>query len=147
MKSMKHFVMSFFLMICFSFGLAQEKGKIKIIMKGFRNNNGMVGLRDFNHSSGFPSDKQKALKEFYVPILNGEAVFETPELNYGAYGIGCIHDENNNQTLDSNFFGIPKEGFGTSNNPKTLFGPPSFKAAKFELKEGLHVIIIQMVYL
>lgn len=116
-------------------------------MKGFKNNNGMVGLRVFNQSSGFPSNKQKALKEFYVPIINGEAIFETPELNYGVYGIGCIHDENNNQTLDSNFFGLPKEGFGTSNNPTTLFGPPSFKEAKFELKEGMHVIIIQMVYL
>jgi uncharacterized protein (DUF2141 family) len=141
------YLLVFFLFICLSSAAGQEKGKIKIIMKGFRNSNGMVGLRVFNQSEGFPSDKRKALKEFYAPIVNGEAVFETPELNYGSYGIGCIHDENNNQTLDSNFFGIPKEGFGTFNNPRTLFGPPSFKDAKFELKEGMRVIIIQMVYL
>jgi uncharacterized protein (DUF2141 family) len=144
---MKSLLLIFFLIVCSSAGISQERGKIKIIVKGFRNNNGLVGLRIFNQSAGFPSDKRKALKEIYVPIVNGEAVVETPELEYGNYGIGCIHDENSNQTLDSNFLGIPKEGFGTSNNPRTLFGPPSFKDAKFELKEDVHVIIIQMVYL
>lgn len=126
---------------------AQEKGKVRILLKGFRNNNGMVGLRIFNQTLGFPSDRTKALLEFYVPVVNGEALVETTLLEYGTYAVGCIHDENNNKELDSNFFGIPKEGFGTSNNPKIRFGPPSFRDAKFELKEGLHVLIIQMIYL
>lgn len=40
-----------------------------------------------------------------------------------------IHDENENQTLDRNLFGIPKEGFGFANNPRVIFAAPSFQAA------------------
>lgn len=124
----------------------QEKGTLHIIIKGLRNNEGLVGIRIYNQALGFPSDKTKALQETYVNPLNGEATLELSDLNYGNYAIGCIHDENNSKDLDRNFIGIPKEGFGTSNNPKAIFGPPSFNDAKFELKEPLRVIIIKLVY-
>jgi uncharacterized protein (DUF2141 family) len=42
-------------------------------------------------------------------------------------------DSNKNEKLDTNFFGIPKEQFGFSNNAKGRFGPPSFESASFEL--------------
>jgi len=33
--------------------------------------------------------------------------------------------------------GIPKEGFGFSNNPKMTFGPPSFEKTIFNLNESI----------
>ena len=46
----------------------------------------------------------------------------------------CVfHDENMNQKLDKDFVGIPKEGYGASNNPKKKIGPPSFEDASFRL--------------
>ena len=44
-----------------------------------------------------------------------------------------MHDENRNGKLDTNFLGIPKEGVGASNNPKSRFGPPSFEESMFVL--------------
>lgn len=134
---------------CFLFGItaqSQSNGKIKVIIDGLRNNAGTVGIRLFDQAKGFPSEAGKALKEFFVNPINGEAILEINNMTYGIYAIGCMHDENNNKIFDTNFFGIPKEGFGTSNNPKALFGPPSFNDAKFELREGIVVIIIKMVY-
>jgi uncharacterized protein (DUF2141 family) len=125
---------------------SQNKGKIRVMIQGLKNNMGLIGVRIYNQPEGFPSEKMKALQELYVKPVNGEAVLEFSDLNFGTYAIGCIHDENDSKDMDRNFIGIPKEGFGTSNNPKVLFGPPSFKEAKFELREEIHIVIIKMVY-
>jgi uncharacterized protein (DUF2141 family) len=36
-----------------------------------------------------------------------------------------------NGELDTNWLGLPKEGYGFSNDAKTLLGAPSFSAASF----------------
>ncbi len=52
----------------------------------------------------------------------------------GEYALALFHDENANKKLDKNFFGVPQEGYGISNNPKTVF-EPTFSDAKFQLKK------------
>ena len=51
----------------------------------------------------------------------------------GEYAITLYHDENGNEKLDKNVFGIPKERYGFSNNE---YGPhgskPKFKKAAFK---------------
>ena len=42
----------------------------------------------------------------------------------GKYSIQYFHDENNNNELDANLIGIPKEGYGFSNNAIGNFGTP-----------------------
>jgi uncharacterized protein (DUF2141 family) len=54
-----------------------------------------------------------------------------------------MHDSNSNQKLDTNWIGIPKEGYGFSNNAKATLGPPSFDQVKFNLKGE---VIINMIY-
>ena len=44
-----------------------------------------------------------------------------------------FHDENSNEELDTNFIGIPKEGFGFSNDAFGKFGPKKFKEWLFEV--------------
>ncbi len=56
------------------------------------------------------------------------------------YAIAVHHDVNNNGKLDTNFLGIPKEGFCFSNNAMGSFGPPSYEDCKFELKPNTCVI-------
>lgn len=133
-------------MVISAFGQNQNKGTIKVIVYGLRNNSGQVGIRIFNKGDGFPSEKSKAIKEIFVIPINGEAKFEIPNWTFGTYAIGSIHDENSNKEIDKNFIGIPKEGFGTSNNPKMTFGPPSFKNACFIFSQFELTIKIKMVY-
>ena len=42
-----------------------------------------------------------------------------------------IYDENMNGKLDTNWLGIPTEGYGFSNDAKAMLGPPSLSAASF----------------
>jgi uncharacterized protein (DUF2141 family) len=65
-------------------------------------------------------------------------VFDIPA---GKYAIGVFHDVNGNNSLDTNFFGMPKEQYGFSNNATGSFGPPSFDdAAVFVTKDAMHTI-------
>jgi uncharacterized protein (DUF2141 family) len=49
----------------------------------------------------------------------------------GQYAAQAFHDENDNGTLDRNFFGLPKEAMGFSNNAPIHLGPPRFNVASF----------------
>src|SRR6478609_4266517 len=42
-----------------------------------------------------------------------KVIFEN--VTAGTYAVSVIHDENENEKLDTGFMGIPKEGFGFSN--------------------------------
>lgn len=59
----------------------------------------------------------------------------------GIYAVALFHDENQNGKLDKNILGIPKEGFGFSNNPKATFSEPTFDEAKFVLKNSKNLSI------
>ena len=50
-------------------------------------------------------------------------------------------DKNYNKKFDLNFFGLPKEQYGFSNDASGLFGPPSFKQASFDIKNDSLIII------
>ena len=56
-----------------------------------------------------------------------EALARFDGLKAGAYALAVFHDKNDNGELDTNFLGIPKEGYGWSNNPK-----PTFRAARYD---------------
>ena len=64
----------------------------------------------------------------------------------GTYGLVLYHDENSNGKVDRNGLGIPKEGFGFSNNPSIFFSAPSFKRVRFAVSGPGVAIRIKMKY-
>jgi uncharacterized protein (DUF2141 family) len=66
-------------------------------------------------------------------------------LPHGRYAVAVIHDENGNAKLDT-FAGIPREGFGFSNNPAVTFGPPRFAAARFTIDSDADRQQVKMRY-
>ena len=64
-------------------------------------------------------------------IENNKSVIVITELKVAKYGFRYFHDENRDDALETNWMGIPKEGFGFSNNAKGTFGPPSFQKMDF----------------
>ncbi len=69
---------------------------------------------------------------------------EFPDLKPGTYSVMIMHDENNNGKLDSNILGIPKEGYGFSNNPRVM-RQPTFDETKFEVKDADQTIVIDLI--
>ncbi|MBZ0108020.1 MAG: DUF2141 domain-containing protein [Candidatus Scalindua rubra] len=66
-----------------------------------------------------------------VKIRETQARFNFLDILPGKYALAVIHDENVNGKLDTNWLGIPKEGYGFSNDVKGVLGAPAFSAASF----------------
>ncbi len=95
---------------------------------------------------GFPVSADKALKSALSKIAGGKAACEFTGLPAGVYAVGMIHDENDNKKLDTNWIGLPAEGYGTSRDAKASFGPPRFKDAAFTYGGGSVRVPIRVRY-
>lgn len=67
-----------------------------------------------------------------APPRGEAATFVFKDLVPGTYAVMISHDENGNGKLDSNFLGMPTEGYGFSNNPQVM-RKPTWEEARFEL--------------
>ncbi len=85
---------------------------------------------------GFPANSEKALQSAQGKIKGKKSLCEFKGLADGVYAVGMIHDENDNHKLDTNWLGIPTEGYGASRDARAMFGPPSFKDAAFTYGGG-----------
>ena len=110
--------------------LQGQAGDIKINVSDLRNNNGKCIIYIFNSKEGFPTKPEKAFKTISGKIIQNRCVANVADLEPGEYAVAVVHDENSNNKIDTNFLGIPREGMGSSNNPRS-FGPPSFNDARF----------------
>lgn len=114
---------------------------------GLRNNTGQVGVVLYDSAKGFP-DKGKGLRNGISRKIKGKRVrVEFSGLRPGSYAVAILHDENANGEMDFNLIGIPKEGFGFSNDAEVVLGPPSFEDAAFKLILKRSKITITAKYL
>lgn len=142
---MKLFVfIQFFFLI--SFLQAEDLCSLKIQVTGFKSNSGWALSNLFNNPDGYPSTTSKAYKSQKSPIEGNSAVFFYENIHCGEYALGVLHDENNNLKMDTNIVGIPKEGYGVSNNIKAVFGPPKYEDTKFLVSKPNTVISVLMRY-
>jgi uncharacterized protein (DUF2141 family) len=114
----------------------------------FRSSNGYLAVSVFSEkdASAFPGDVAGATKTVYQP-LNGKTTLTITieDLPPGTYAISALHDENGDHRLQT-ALGIPREGFGFSNNPTIFFGPPSFKTTAVQINDK-PIAPIKMKYL
>lgn len=122
-------------------------GSLTVTILQFRNNQGEVRVALYNKEEGFPKSPEKALKILTAPISNNKSTVVFESLPPGVYAVSVFHDENKNGKMESNFFGIPKEGIGASNDARGHMGPPHYKDAKFIFNGNAQTITINLVYL
>jgi len=106
---------------------------LQVNISKLHNNKGRVLLSLFNDHAGFPDQPSKALRTAELAITNNTAAIRFSDLPPGTYAIAILHDENSDGKMNTNFFGIPREGYGFSNNVMGWMGPPSFSKASFTL--------------
>jgi uncharacterized protein (DUF2141 family) len=101
--------------------------RIEVIVMDVRDTTGTIRVGLFADAETF---LKKAAQGKIVKATAGRCVAVFEQVPAGTYAISVIHDSNRNEKLDTNFFGVPKEGFGFSNDVMGKFGPPSFEKAK-----------------
>lgn len=109
---------------------AQNEG-IRIDITRLRNNNGHVLISLFKDGNGYPDNGEKAVRKAKISIKDKTAWVVFTGLPAGKYAVAILHDENDDQQMNKTGLGLPKEGYGFSNNVMGAFGPPSFARAGF----------------
>jgi uncharacterized protein (DUF2141 family) len=117
--------------------LSAKSETIEVSIKGIRNYKGTVRIGIFKNNDSF--EKETPFKTFEMTkkgLLNGtlKCKIDLPE---GTYGFAVLDDENDNEEMDTNFIGIPKEGFGFSNYEHSGIFAPIFNDFKFFVKKGI----------
>ncbi len=113
---------------------AQDAFLLKVEVKGFKSTIGTVKLQMVDKDN----------KEVYTKVASltkKSYTFDIKVYNKGQYAINIIHDKNNNNKLDTNLFGIPKEGWGCSNDARGVMSAPKFKDKLFILNQDKSITI------
>jgi uncharacterized protein (DUF2141 family) len=98
---------------------------------------GVLYLSICKNAAGFEETVENESEEASCITSAGEIELQNFEINgmlpHGEYAISLFVDSNGNKKIDKNFFGIPKEQYGFSNNVMGRMAAPSFEQAKFEV--------------
>ena len=112
-----------------SFSL-ESQNILTIEINKLQNNKGHILLELLDENN-------KQVKGISQDINNNKCIITIKNLKSGKYSFKYFHDENNNKKLDTNWLGIPTEGFGFSNNARGTFGPPAFEKTVFDIKGSI----------
>ena len=129
----------FLLIILISFLSVEAYANFDIIEEGLQSLN--LNVKNIKHDKGkiliaIYNKEEEFMKERFadksVKVDALESLKVEFQLPPGRYAITIFHDINDNNELNTNFIGIPKEPYGFSNNPKITLGPPNFKQTSFD---------------
>ena len=124
--------------------MPSNAANLTVTVEQVRNSKGEIRFSIFNVPSQFPQGNELDSKD--VPAQLGFVTVQFYNLVLGAYAIAIHHDENSDGEMNTNFIGLPKEGYGFSNNAKVNFAAPAFEAAAFNLDVGDKSIRLRVVY-
>jgi uncharacterized protein (DUF2141 family) len=127
--------------------LIAEAESVEITISNIRSSKGNIGIGLYIDNESFQKDKP--LKKIIISkskLING-VLKHTIDLPAGTYGFALLDDENQNSIMDSNFFGIPKEGYGFSGYNHSGMFRPTFSKFKFQvLKDAQTKVNINVDY-
>lgn len=133
---------------CLVAGLAPQAARaetLTVAVGGLRNAMGLVEVAVcadetcYDHQRGFAAVGRE-------PAALPKVLFTFDGLQPGRYALMMFHDENGNGRYDRDFLGLPREGYGFSNDAKPVFGKPSWRKVAFDVPEGGASIAVTMQY-
>ena len=104
--------------------------QLSINIKNISSNIGNIYIAIYNSEETY-MDIPSAITTKIISIVNNKVSYTFNDLPKGNYSITVFHDKNENEILDTNFFGIPKEDYGFSNNARGVLKAPTFEETNF----------------
>lgn len=127
-------------------GAAAPGGNVTVTVTGLRSAKGKVLACLTAQPKAFPDcDKDPAARAATVSA-GTQVTLDFGHVPAGRYAISLFHDENGNGRMDKNLM-LPREGYGFSRDAPVRFGPPSFKAAAFQVEGADTHQTIRMRYM
>lgn len=128
---MVRFISLLLLLVIGTHSYAQHQ--IKVYVEQIESQQGSIVLALYNQEEGFLNE-QFVFKHCTQKVEDSRVVCLLENIPAGKYAIAVFHDKNNNQEMDTNWIGIPKEAYGFSNNPTIHFRAPKFMECGFVLE-------------
>ncbi len=130
---MKNLALTFLVSVAFLVNAsAQYQLQIQIVDLQSDKGRVMLELFDANHQS---------VNKKTETIQNKKSTIAFEGLKPGRYAVRYFHDENSNDKLDTNMFGIPTEGYGISNDAYGTFGPKPFEEWLVDVSKDTKIVL------
>jgi uncharacterized protein (DUF2141 family) len=127
--------------------LPARGAEVHAAIEGLNSAKGHVICGIFRSADGFPKETHKTFKLLRLPANPSGVQCAFPDLPAGTYAISVFHDENDDGTLNANFLGMPREGYGVSNNHTYAAHAPGFEESQFTLDaQGTSELRIRLKY-
>ena len=114
-------------------------GSVEVSIQGVASEKGIVYGSIYLSSDGFPDDKGLAYTYQSASAIEanaGSLSLKFASVPAGWFVVAVLHDEDGDEELSMNLMGVPKEDYGFSRNPDSIFGPPPFDDAAVYLEPG-----------
>jgi len=135
---MRYMVLIFFVFL--GQPLFPQMYDLDITITGLKSTEGKIQIGLYNKKESFPLvDGQYKL--FYFDANDFSGAYTIRDLPEGEYAIALFHDKNSDKICNTNFLGVPKEGFGFSKNFKPRLSSPDFNDCKIDLNSNMSITI------
>jgi len=124
--------------------LFSQNFDLNITITNIRGKDGDIVIGLYNNKESFPLDN-KQYKLFSTNTAGFQGVYTIRSLPGGEYAVALFHDRNSDKICNTNFLGIPKEGYAFSKNFRPKLSAPKFEDCKFELRCD-SAITIKLIY-
>jgi uncharacterized protein (DUF2141 family) len=126
---------------------AQSPLTMTVTINNIKPDSGQVCFRVYSSEKGFPFSNKSEVKSGCLEKNSRIIKKQFVGLRPGKYAVTVIDDQNRDGKLNTDFLGIPQEGFGVSNNPivSITTGAPKFSKASFSMQNNT-IVNIQMKY-
>ncbi|RYY98694.1 MAG: DUF2141 domain-containing protein [Chitinophagaceae bacterium] len=121
-------------LLCGTLGAAAQSS-IVARMTNIRNDKGVCRVCVFDKAEAFKGESGSPVQCQQVAVQGGTAEATFSGLPAGNYAVFVFHDANNNNKMDKNFLGIPKEGYGASRNNLPFAAAPSFDGNRITIAD------------
>jgi uncharacterized protein (DUF2141 family) len=119
---------------------------LTITVNGFHDTKGELLLSVVDSEAGWNNQAKPVAQQKLVvaqKVANDKSIKVTLSLPAGRYAVQVMHDANSNGKLDTNFLGIPSEGYGYSNNP-VVRRRAYYSETAFDLPDAPTAIVVQL---
>ena len=124
-----------------------ENAQIELKLSNLKSSKGQIIVSVYPSENGFPYEPSTFFTFEKENISNGFLTILIPVSKPGNYALSIVDDANRNMKMDKNLLGIPKEGFGFSNNaaPRGI-RPPAFEDAQIKVHSARVKTSIEVKY-
>jgi len=140
---MKNILIQTVIFLLFALGLQAQNNQttdLTVNLVNLKSDKGQLMVALYDQTGNWLS---KEYMGEITKIVDGKATVVFKAVPYGEYAVSSVHDENNNEKLDTGWFGIPTEPYASSRGAKGKFGPPKWEDAIFKLDKPTATEIIK----